>query len=688
MKTGMNLICNMTAWRKPVVVAAIVVAMVAWSGRAAESVVSAPAPDLAELSIEQLVQIEVESVYGASKYEQKVTQAPSSVSIITADEIRKSGHRTLADVLRSVRGLYVSDDRNYSYLGIRGFLRPGDYNTRVLILINGHRMNDNIFDEPFIAREGTVDVNLIDRIEVIRGPSSSIYGSSAFFGVINIVTKRGGQLNGAEATVEAGSFDSYKGQFSFGRRSRNGLEWLVSGSYYTSEGKDHLYFPEFDQRISADERATNNGVADGLDDETALSLFSSASYREFTLSGFLSHRHKQIPTASYGTMFNDPEEETTDYRAYVDLKYDHAFSEDTRLTGRLFYDNYQYYGSYPFNYALPGDPMDRVVNKDGVVGDWVGTEWQLTERLYDRHTLVIGGEYREDIREYQFAYDDVLPRTYTLKDDRNGRTLGLFAQAEVAILTNLLFNAGLRFDTYFESFGSTLNPRMGLIYNPWRGSAFKILYGSAFRAPNPYERFYFDNQPDLQPEKIQTYELVFEQYFARDYRLNISAYHYDVEDMITQITTPADELLFENVDEVCAKGIEFELEAKYSCGLMARASYTLQHAEDGLNQELTSSPRHLGKLNIIAPLYKDKVFGGLELQCQSSTRTLAGERADGFVIANFTLFSREIVKGLDVSVSVYNLLDAEYGYPGAGDHLQDVLRQDGRSFRVKLTYHF
>jgi outer membrane receptor for ferrienterochelin and colicins len=191
--------------------------------------------NLADLSIEQLLEVSVEKVYGASKYEQKVTQAPSSISIVTGVEIKKFGHRTLAEVLRSVRGLYVSDDRNYSYLGIRGFLRPGDYNTRVLVLVDGHRMNDNVYDAAYVAREGMVDVDLIERVEVIRGPSSSIYGSSAFFGVINIITKTGRQVDGVDASLEGGSFDSYKGRFTFGKRFKNDVEWLASGSYYASD---------------------------------------------------------------------------------------------------------------------------------------------------------------------------------------------------------------------------------------------------------------------------------------------------------------------------------------------------------------------------------------------------------------------------------------------------------------------
>jgi len=646
-------------------------------------------PGLADMSLEQLLDARVERVYGASKYEQKVTQAPSSVSIITADEIKKFGYRTLADALKSVRGLYVSDDRNYSYIGIRGFQRPGDYNTRVLVLIDGHRMNDNIYDSAYLSHD-TIDVDLIERVEVIRGPSSSIYGSSAFFGVINIVTKRGKDVDGTEASAEAASFDSYKGRFTFGKMLKHDVEWLASGSYYTSEGHERLYYPEFDQRISTDVRAGNNGVARNRDGEETLNLFSSLDYRDFTLSGMFNYREKQVPTATFGTIFND-DEETVDYRAYVDLKYDHAFNDEVRLIGRVFYDDYRYYGSYPYNYAAPGDPMDRVMNKDDVAGQWVGTEWQLTTRILDRHTLIVGGEYRENFKLKQFNYGDA-PRAYYLRDERTSRILGAFAQAEVSIVSNLTLTAGARYDHYFESFGGTFNPRAGLIYTPWKDGTFKALYGQAFRAPNVYEQFYFRAQrarAPLDPETIQTYELVYEQYLSRQYRVGVSGYYYEIKDLINQTTDANDDLVFDNLERARALGVEFEAEAKFDCGLLARCSYALQRGEnDETDENLTSSPQHLVKLNVAVPLYKQKVFAGLELQYQSKTGTLSGRNANDFVVANFTLFSREIVRGLEVSASVYNLFDTQYGYPGAGDHLQDTIEQDGRSFRLKMTYKF
>jgi len=186
-------------------------------------------PSSLPLTKETILFQEIPSVYGASKYEQKMTEAPSSVSIVTAAEIKKYGYRTLADILRSIRGFFVTYDRNYSYVGVRGFNRPGDYNSRVLLLIDGHRLNDNIYDSSYVGTEFILDVDLIDRVEIIRGPSSSIYGANAFFSVINVITKRGRNLKGAEVAGEAGTFETYKGRLSYGNKFRNGFEMLVSG---------------------------------------------------------------------------------------------------------------------------------------------------------------------------------------------------------------------------------------------------------------------------------------------------------------------------------------------------------------------------------------------------------------------------------------------------------------------------
>ena len=172
-------------------------------------------PDLSNLTLEELAGLDIDSVYGASMYLQKVSEAPSSVTIISADDIERYGYRTLADALRSVRGFYITNDRNYSYLGVRGFSRPGDYNARILLLIDGHRLNDNIFGSALLGTEFPLDIELIQRIEIIRGPSSSLYGTSAFFGVINVVTKRADSLKGLDVAGAAGTFASKRGRASY-----------------------------------------------------------------------------------------------------------------------------------------------------------------------------------------------------------------------------------------------------------------------------------------------------------------------------------------------------------------------------------------------------------------------------------------------------------------------------------------
>src|ERR1051326_400829 len=239
-------------------------------GRAADSQSGAPPQQPTEISFEELVRMEVPSVEAASKYKQKVTEAPASITIIGSDEVKKYGYRTLAEILRSAPGLYVSYDRNYSFLGIRGF-NLGDNNNRVLLLVDGHRLNNSLSDSAFIGTEFLLDVELIERVEIIRGPGSSLYGNNAFFGVINVITRRGRDMagNGVEVSGEIGSFETYKARVSYGKQYKNGLELLLSGTYYDSKGHDELFYKQFDTS------ANNNGVAVNADNDTYKSAFAS-----------------------------------------------------------------------------------------------------------------------------------------------------------------------------------------------------------------------------------------------------------------------------------------------------------------------------------------------------------------------------------------------------------------------------
>ena len=636
-------------------------------------------PQLSESTTQETILFqEIPSVYGASKYEQKVTEAPSSISIVTAAEIKKYGYRTLADILRSIRGFFVTYDRNYSYVGVRGFNRPGDYNTRILLLIDGHRVNDNIYDQASIGTEFILDVDLIDRVEVIRGPSSSIYGSNAFFAVINVITKRGRDLKGREISGDGGSFETFKGRLSYGNKFRNGLEIISSGSIFHSEGHDHLYFKEFNNP------STNYGIAEDCDYDQFHSLFTTLSFQDFNLQGVYVDRKKGIPTASYGTDFNDPFNRTIDQRAYLDLKYEYLFENLLGVTARLYYDQYDYKGDY-----ITGG----VFNKDSAHGNWWGGELRFTKTLFKKHKVTLGAEYIDNFCQEQKNYDEA-PYALYLDDKRKTQNRAFYIQDEFTILKNLILNAGVRYDHY-ETFGGATNPRLALIYNPFEKTTLKLLYGTAFRAPNFYELYYQDNysiksNPGLKPEKIGTYELIFEQYIGDHLRGTSSVFYYNIKDLITQTIDPADGfLVFQNMGRIKAMGLELELEGKWTNGLEGRISYTFQKTKDKSTDEiLTNSPKHLAKFNLILPILKERIFVGVEEQFMSHRKTLVHNEADEYFITNLTLLSKKLIKGLEISASVYNLFDKKYGDPGSGEHVQDTIQQDGIHYRLKLTYSF
>lgn len=640
--------------------------------------------DLTNLSVEELLKIEVASVYSASKYLQKVTDAPSSVSIITSNEMQRYGYRTLVDILRSVRGFYSGYDRNYSYIGLRGFSRPGDYNTRVLLLIDGHRMNDNIYDQAQLGTDLPIEVDLIERVEIIRGPSSSLYGTSAFFAVINVVTKRGRDIKGMEASAEVASFGTYKGRLTYGNTFNNGLEMLLSGSYYDSRGPRRLFIKEFDSPV------TNHGIAENADDDQAENFSANLSFRNLTLRGIYGSREKGVPTGAFGTVFNDRRTRTIDRRGYLDLQYEHTFRNQLRLLARISYDSYHYDGTYIFDYSDNSTPQ-LAVNKDYSRGDWWGGELQLTKTLLHRHKLTLGGEFRDNLRQDQKNYDLGVATPY-VDDRRQSKNLAFYLQDEFAVRQNLTLSAGVRYD-YHTTFGGITKPRLGLIYHPAEKTTLKLLYGEAFRAPNNYELYYgqnnvFKTNPDLKPETIRTSELVLEQYLGDHVRLSASGYMNRIKGLISQQTGPADGLItFRNVEEISSKALELELESKMASGLEGRISYALQDTHDQQTQQaLTNSPRQLGKLNLSVPLAKKMFYAGLELQYTSKRKTLDGSDTEAVWLPNLTLFSRKMEKGFDLSFSVYNLFDKRYGDPGAEEHRQNTIEQNGRNYRLKITY--
>jgi len=639
------------------------------------------AEDLFNMPIEKLMEVEV---YSASKYKQNIHQAPASVTIITADDIRLYGYRTLADILQSVRGFYVTYNRNYSYLGARGVGPATDYYNRVLILIDGHRISENISGSTSLGNDFLLDVDLIKRVEIIRGPASSLYGADAMFGVVNVITKNGEDYKGTEVAGKIATYQTQKERLTYGNIFDNGLDILVSASSYDSKGHK-LYYSQFD------DPSTNNGNVDN-DGERARDIFAKITFGDWSLTTANVVRKKKVPTAPFSQLFNHDRSQTLDKITLAGLTYHHEFSDKFSVTGKVTYHQYDYDGRYVYDYADPGDPPDIWVNKDMWRGQWWQSELMFTAQPFEKHKITWGGEFRYNAKAYTKNWDS---EVYS-EDNRNTRNWGVYAQDEYSIFDNLTLNAGVRYDEY-QTVGSTINPRIGLIYNYSDKTTVKLLYGQAFRAPTAYDDYEIEYEQknntevptDLKPETIKTYELVLEHALSKDTTITATGFYYNLKNLISKRTNEDGENIQENREGVSGKGAELEIEKKWKNGMRGRASYSYVQTELlDTHEIMTNSPKHLAKLNLIVPLIKDKLFAGIETQYTGSTVGANGGSIGGFGVTNLTLTYQNLIKNLEVSLGVFNLFDKKYSYPASADHAQESIEQDGRTIGVKLMYRF
>lgn len=647
--------------------------------------------DLSSLSLDQLLETKVATVTSASRREQAVEQAPSSVTIVTSDDIRKLGYQTLADILTGVRGFYLTSDRNYSYLGVRGIGRQGDYNSRVLILVDGHRINDNVTGGVTLGDGFAVDADLIDRVEVVRGPGSSLYGNNAFFGVVNVVTRKGKDISGVETAVSGGSFGSYRGRLTVGYELDHGIDFLASGTLLNRDGHDLLFFEEY---ASHDHPPFSDGITRHTDGEKSRSAFGQLSWNGIRLEGGWVERTKDIPTGSFGTVFGDPRNSTVDGDYFVDLSIHHAFENETVLDARVSYDTYYYKGLYVYPYSSPDNSSATTESEEHISGRWWTEDIHARRTWADQFTLTAGFEMRQNIAQNQNNYQS-LPHLQTLHENHHSTVWAPYLDGSWDVLANLILSAGARYDEG-EFVGSSLSPRASLVYTPVTSTTLKLLYGKSFRGPNAYERFYSDSgltqkqNPELVAETDETYELVVEQKLGTHFKASLSGYFYIAHDLINQTLDPNDGLqVYRNLSDVRGRGLEAEITGHFEGGLRGRLSYCLQKAvAEDTGDELNNSPEHLVQGNIIFPIYQEKLFGGAEVRYVSARENEPIGHANAYWVANLTFFSQHIGSRLDLSASIYNLFDHRYFDPTPIELRQTVLEQDGRTFLLKLTARF
>ncbi len=647
---------------------------------AAPSAAAAQSP-LSGLSLEDLMKLDAGQVFGASERLQPVTEAPASVSFITADEIARYGYRTLADILRSVRGMYVTDDRNFSLLGTRGFAKPGDYNSRILLLVNGHRVNDNIFGQAEIGAEFGLDPATFERVEVIRGPASSLYGDSALFAVVNVITKTGASLGRPAIAVEGGSLGSGLVRGTLGKVA-HGIDLALSATYENSRGLGQIYYPAFDSP------ETNRGIADHLDGEGTKEFYSRLAFKDLTFTGTYGNRRRDVSTASFGTIFNEQDfpEQTIDRHTMLDAQYSHLVN-GTRVTLRGSYDRYSYDAVYPL--AEPDQIQPNVLLVAGL-GARLTASGGITRTLRGRQTVRAGVEFINNPHQDQTAnYTD--PAYELLDSVRSSGQTAVYAQDELKVAPWLILNGGLRYDSYEEFHRAS--PRAAVIFLPSTMESFKYLFGRAFRAPNSSElntTYYGESVLGLRPESIDTHEFVWERYTNDWLRTAASIYWYKAEDLITVVgdSSTLSTVSFVNQGEVRAKGVEFEAQMRLKGESRALVSYALQRAaEQDTGAELANSPRHVAKARLSLAGPTPASFISIEGQYWSGRRTVVGTEVAGAAVFAVT-WTQPLGHRAELFATVRNVLDTEFADPASDQHRQETIPQNGRTARIGVRWTF
>lgn len=641
------------------------------------SVEAQQVPDLTGLSIEDLTHTTLST---ASRHLEDPRKAPARVAVITRERIIRYGWRTVGEMLRSLPELYTSYDRTYTYIGVRGFLQSGDYNARVLFMIDGHRMNENIYDSGLIGTEFPLDVNLIDHVEVVYGPGSSMFGTNAELAVVNVITRQPENRSALELESENGSTLSRMGEIS-GFLRTSGISGVISGSLFRSNGAPRLYFPSFDSP------ETNSGFADNLDGDRFDHAFAAIRHGGFRWEGVWGSRTKIVPNASYATNFDDAGNRSIDTRGYLDVAYTRPLGSSTDLDVRGYYDAYRYYGSFP--YGGTNSP-DRTIQINDAFADWLGLEAVVSHTIGEyRFVGGMTGEY--NLRVLQRNY--YLGQPPFLNDRRHPDFLAEFGEVELNPTSWISFNLGGRIDQY-NTFGVAASPRVAVMLLPGSRTSIKYLLGGAFRAPDPYDQYYVDQididtpSRNLQPEKTQSQSVLINRALSDSVHVDGEFFHNNLENTIEETADPVTGLThFANSPGLRSNGINIALDAKTRSGWAATGSYTASRAKSkSTNNPVINSPNNLAKFKGIVPLRYASLAP--EFLFTGPQTSYLGTRVASSFLTNVTVSASEARTGWEFSASCYNLFDRRWATPTGPEISDPATVQDGRTWRLRLQYRY
>ncbi len=550
-------------------VVTILFALLAWGGQAHAHSSSdakgaqAQSPESAEEPYpkrELLFFEEVPIVISATKREQPITEAPSSISVITAKDIERSGATSIADLLRRVPGLDVfRTNASDASISARGFNEPS--NNDLLLLIDGRSAYVDFFgivvwdNLPIVLEE-------IERIEIIRGPGSALYGANAFSGVINIITKTPEQAEGTTLSATVGEFDTYIWTFMNAKALDKWsykvvANWNESNSFDDRDKNDHETFKGsalLEYNIDPVSRVYFSAGAD-VGDGNTLTRISS-----FDRDGTF---------------------------AYAKLNYDY---EEWKFQA--------FYNLIDIDVVAENDVEERSISNN--VFD---IEFQHSFEPWEKHSITWGTNYR---------HNRVSSREIIGKDEDED-LFSIFIQDQYRILDDMTLTAGIRFDSHPLT-GVHLSPRASLVYEPWWNHIFRVSVARAFRNPSFVESYLdlaitdgatviAEGNRNLDAEEITSFEVGYQtRMIDNKLQFKVDTF-YNILDEVIEFRQPA---LFSfdyaNEGKAIAYGGEVSLEYRHSDHLTAYFNYSYQDLEarsDGVQFEfnnkgdtIDSSPRH------------------------------------------------------------------------------------------------
>ena len=662
----------------------------------------------------------------ATGYSKAISKAPAVASVITSEDIKRMGATDIDMVLETIPGLHVARDvvaHNpiYTFRGIYA-----DFNPQVLMLINGVPVT-NLFHGDRNLVWGGMPVQAIERIEVIRGPGSAIYGADAFAGVINVVTKGPEDISGVSSGIRYGSFRTKDAWLSVGD-SAGGVKYSAVIEMHKTEGQD--------EKIEADAQSlldmlsgTNASYAPesmNLGRESWDARFQ-LDYKTVIVRAGAQVR-KNVENGAGAAQALDPVNRFGSERLNADVTFQDAlYGGDLEFMVQLSYLQTSQEVEDDLVLFPPGStgpfapPIGIFAN--GVIGDpevyekhtrfnfFVDYHGFLEHKLRMGAGYYYGDVYRvEEEKNFGFRPDGSVimpgeakvnvsdtPYVFLREDDRENKFI--YFQDVWQLANDWELTAGIRYDHYSD-FGSTTNPRAALVWSARHDLTVKALYGEAFRAPSFGQTRAINNpsilgNPELNPETIKSYEVAFDYRPRYDLSLIANLFYYKWEDIIQFIPDPGGSRTAQNAGEQLGHGMEFEVKWEASENLTLSGNFAWQKSKDeNLDADAANAPEK--------QLYgrADWDFAedwNLNLQANwvmGRNRVKGDPRneIDDYVLVDLTMRRTNLWKNFEAALMVRNLFDEDAREPSPnGDpvpFIPDDLPLAGRSILGELRYQF